>query len=62
LRDRLASGEAITVPYPGNRILLAEYLLGSLPDESASLVSFTTSLKPSAVRPYRLSLVNEPAS
>lgn len=62
LRDQLTSGQAITVPYLGNRIVLAEYLLGILPSELISLVSFTTSLQPSAVRPYRLSLVNEPAS
>ncbi len=62
LRDKLACGLAITVPYLGNRIVLAEYLLGSLPSDLVSLVSFTTSLQPSAVRPYRLSLVNEPAA
>ena len=62
LRDKLASGQAITVPYLGNRIVLAEYLLDTLPSELVPLVSFTTSLQPSAVRPYRLSLVNDPAA
>jgi hypothetical protein len=62
LRDKLASCQAITVPYPGNRIVLAEYLLGTLPGEMVSLVSFATSLQPSAVRPFRLSLVNGKAS
>ena len=62
LRDKLASGQAITVPYLGNRIVLAEYLLGILPGELLSLVSFTTSLQPSAVRPYRLSLVSGTSS
>jgi hypothetical protein len=60
LRDQLASGQSITVSYLGDRILLADYLLGTLPGDLVPLVSFTTSLQPSVVRPYRLSLVNAP--
>jgi hypothetical protein len=59
LRRKLDSGEDIKFPYAGNRALLAECLLGPLDHSVISEVSFTTSLHPSAVRPYRLVLVDQ---
>lgn len=58
LRARLASGDDVKFSYPGDRIALAECLLGPLEPGLISDMSFTTSLQPSAVRPYRLVLVN----
>jgi hypothetical protein len=59
VRDRLASGDDVKFPYPGDRIALAECLLGPLAPAEISELSFTTSLQPSAARPYRLVLVNQ---
>jgi hypothetical protein len=59
LRRKLDAGEDVKFPYSGNRALLAECLLGPLDPELIPEVSFTTSLHPSAVRPYRLVLVDE---
>lgn len=61
LRDRLLAGRAVRFAYAGDRIALAECLVGSLTPEAASRVSFATSLRPSSVRPFVLSLVNSTA-
>lgn len=57
LRDRLAAGKPVRVAYAGDRMVLAECLIGSLPEEAARRVSFATSLEPSSVRPYLLTLI-----
>jgi hypothetical protein len=54
LRDKLEAGEDVKFPYGGDRLALVECLLGQMPAEAVPLMSFTTSLQPSAVRPYRL--------
>jgi hypothetical protein len=59
VRRKLSSGEDISLSYAGDRAALAECLLASLDSEVRSEMSFTTSLHPSAVRPYRLVLVDE---
>jgi hypothetical protein len=59
IRRKLSSGEDISLSYAGDRVALAECLLASLDAEVRSEMSFTTSLHPSAVRPYRLVLVDE---
>jgi hypothetical protein len=58
LRDRLLSGKAVRFAHQGNRALLAECLIGSLPLDHVQRVSFATSLEPSSVRPFMLSLVD----
>jgi hypothetical protein len=60
-RERLAAGEDVKLSYPGDRAALVECLLATLPAEAVPLVSFTTSLRPSAVRPYRLTVVGDAA-
>jgi hypothetical protein len=57
LGARLAAGEAVRLRYAGDRIALAECLLGLLPAAAAAGASFSTSLQPSAVRPYRIILI-----
>jgi GTPase-associated protein 1 len=59
LRDRLEAGDDVKLTYAGDRAALAECLLGPLEPGVISEVSFATSLQPSAVRPYRLVLVND---
>jgi hypothetical protein len=61
LRQRLLSGRAVRFGYPGDRALLAECLIGSLSPEVARKISFASSLRPSALRPFVLSLVGEGA-
>lgn len=58
LEAMLAGGQSIRYRYPGDRIALVECLMGLIPTEVIPQASFSTSLHPSAVRPYRLSLVN----
>jgi hypothetical protein len=61
LRDRLASGRDVRFGHSGDRIALAECLIGSLPLEAVRNLSFATSLQPSPVRPFMLSLIGEPS-
>ncbi len=62
LASRLATGQDVTVPYLGDRAAMAECLLAQLPAELIPQMSFATSLRPSAVRPFRLTLVNAVAN
>ncbi len=59
LRDRLLAGRPVRFGYPGDRALLAECLIGTLSLEAVRRISFATSLQPSTVRPFVLSLVDE---
>jgi hypothetical protein len=59
--EKLMSGQAVTLAYPGDRMLLAECLIGLVPPESRPRVSFATSLRPSMVRPFRLVLIDATA-
>ncbi len=59
LRDRLQSGHPLRFAYAGDRAALAECLIGLLSPESVRRISFSTSLVPSAARPFLLSLVAE---
>jgi hypothetical protein len=61
LLSRLLAGRPTRFSYSGNRALLAECLLGSLPADMVRRISFATSLEPSHVRPYILSLVGNAA-
>jgi hypothetical protein len=55
---RLVNGQAIQLPFPRDRIALVECLLGLLPPDLVPEISFSTSLRPSAARPYRLILLD----
>ena len=55
--SQLDAGQPVVFGYAGDRISLAEYLIGRLSADTVMRVSFATSLLPSAVRPYRLNLV-----
>ncbi len=55
--DRLLSGQPTRVTYSGDRVALAECLISMLPSESVRNTSFATSLLPSAVQPFALSLI-----
>jgi hypothetical protein len=55
--DRLLSRKPTQVAFSGDRAALAECLIGMLPSQSMPLTSFATSLVPSAVRPFTLSLI-----
>ncbi|CAN5641878.1 hypothetical protein BH23PLA1_BH23PLA1_15940 [soil metagenome] len=57
IRNRLLAGRDVVLRYSGNRIELAECLLGFI-ESGASPISFSTSLRPSPTRPYLLSLVD----
>jgi len=61
IQRRLCSGEDICLAYPGDRAAVAECLIAPLDSQIRAEISFTTSLIPSAVRPYRLVLVNSEA-
>jgi GTPase-associated protein 1, N-terminal domain type 2 len=61
LRDRMLAGRAVRFGFSGDRAALAECLIGALPLEAVRKVSFATSLQPSPVRPFLLSLVAEHA-
>jgi hypothetical protein len=58
LSAQLAEGQQVRLRYSGDRIALVECLLGLLPTDRISETSFSTSLQPSAVRPFRLVLVD----
>jgi hypothetical protein len=57
LERRLRADEPVRLHYPGDRIQLAECLLGIMAGELVGSLSFSTSLRASSVRPYRLSLL-----
>jgi GTPase-associated protein 1, N-terminal domain type 2 len=57
LERRLRADEPVRLHYPGDRILLTECLLGILTRDLVASLSFSTSLRSSSVRPYRLSLL-----
>ena len=59
LQKRLQSGRPLRVAHDGDRIALAERLIGQLPPETVPNISFSTSLVPSSDRPYVLTLVKE---
>jgi hypothetical protein len=56
--ERLVSGDAIHLRYPGDRIALVECLLNLVPTALVPALSFTTSLRRSPVRPFRLTLAD----
>jgi hypothetical protein len=58
LRDRLLSGQPARFAYAGDRAALAECLIGMLPPDVVRRTSFATSLVPSSVRPFILTLVD----
>jgi hypothetical protein len=58
LEAQLAAGEPVQLRHAGDRIALVECLLGLLSAEAMPETSFSTSLQPSVIRPYRLTLVN----
>lgn len=53
---QLRSGRSVRLPFAGDRALLVERLLGRMEPEEIPQVSFSTSLVPSAIRPFRLIL------
>jgi hypothetical protein len=55
--DRLLSGQPVRYTYAGDRVALTECLIGMLPAQVVRRTSFATSLVPSSVRPFSLSLV-----
>jgi hypothetical protein len=57
LREQLISGQPLRFAYAGERTVLAECLIGMLSPESVRCTSFSTSLFPSAARPFVLLLV-----
>jgi hypothetical protein len=60
-QTQLRAGQAVRFACSGDRILLAECLLGGLSREVAQRTSFSTSLVPSSDRPFVLTLVGEKA-
>jgi hypothetical protein len=58
LRQRILSGVPVRFAFHGDRIALAECLVGSLAPEVVEKLSFATSLRPSSVRPFVLSLID----
>jgi hypothetical protein len=54
--DKLTRGQTVELVYDGDRALLAESLTGLVPAETRHQISFTTSLRPSLVRPFQLVL------
>ncbi len=59
LRKQLQSGHRLWFAYSGDRIALAECLMGLLSPEIVKATSFATSLVPSSDRPFVLSLIKE---
>lgn len=55
--NELRAGRTFHYAYSGDRIALAECLVGALDSRILPKISFSTSLKPSTMRPYRLCLV-----
>jgi hypothetical protein len=58
VQRQLADGQSVRLSFAGDRIALVECLLGLLHESEVGETSFSTSLQPSAVRPFRLVLVN----
>src|SRR5262249_31114073 len=52
--DDVVAGRSVQVAYEGDRMRLFEALINLLPVQAVPLLSFTTSLRPSVVRPFRL--------
>ena len=59
LQKQLQSGQPLRFAYSGDRIALAECLIGLLSPEVVKGTSFSTSLVPSSDRPFVLTLVKE---
>jgi hypothetical protein len=59
LQKHLQSSRSVQFAYSGDRIALAECLVGQLPVELVRSTSFSTSLVPSSDRPFLLSLIQE---
>jgi hypothetical protein len=57
LQKQLQSGHPLRLAYSGDRIALAECLIGVLSPEVVTGTSFSTSLVPSSDRPFVLTLV-----
>lgn len=57
IRHELNSGNTLKFPYAGDRLALAECLMGAVDVRSVPGLSFSTSLQASNVRPFRLCLV-----
>lgn len=62
LRERLLAGRSLRYVFDGDRVALAECLIGSLSPEVVRTISFASSLQPSVVRPFLLSLVGKGAA
>ncbi len=58
MRDRLLAGRPVRFSFAGDRVVLAECLIGSLGPGAITKLSFATSLQPSSDRPFILSLVD----
>jgi hypothetical protein len=59
LQKQLESGRPLQFAYSGDRMALAECLIGLLAPEVVTATSFSTSLLPSSDRPFVLTLINE---
>jgi hypothetical protein len=59
LQTQLQSGRPLRFAYSGDRIALAECLIGLLSPEVVTGISFSTNLVPSSDRPFVLALVKE---
>lgn len=59
LQKQLQSSASTQYAYSGDRLALAECLIGQLSPEQARSTSFSTSLTPSSERPFVLMLVEE---
>jgi hypothetical protein len=57
LHERLHAGDPLRFSYAGDRIALAECLVGMLGPGCVRRISFSTGLEPSSVRPFALALV-----
>ena len=61
LHERLQAGDTLQFSYAGDRIALAECLVGMLAPGAVRRISFSTGLQPSSVRPFVLTLVADVA-
>jgi hypothetical protein len=52
--EQLIAGRSVQIDHQGDRLALFESLLGLLPESSIPCLSFTTSLRASLIRPFRL--------
>jgi GTPase-associated protein 1, N-terminal domain type 2 len=59
IRARLTEGMPIRFRYGGDRVALAESIIGLLDADEVPLATFSTSLNYSSVRPYWLSIVDD---